>query len=536
MKIVSIADKEGSAIDRLCKMNLRRLPHLSIAHICVHPKRPEPAEIELARRLIRSADIVDFQYHKTAVMLRKQIPEIEKKVKLLTHHNEHNIEGEQDWKQYQWDKIFCKNGWQFRKLKDAGFDPILIKHACDFDVLRFTPKLTEEKVVLYVGQIKKVKGVRELAQACQELGYRLHIVGKASEAEYFQELMAKYRSVISLGSDVPDLDMAEVYARARVYCANSDDGTESGTMPILEAMASGIPVVSRKIGLVRDCGENMKNMVIREGKYTDIEDLKQALTTAMESPGLAEELRENAWRTVRQYHPEIQAREYNKWYHKSLYPDQPMVSVLIPTYGRAGVLAENLAALAEQTYLNFEVVVADDGSTDNTEAVVQEARALYGYPIRYLQTGNYPVGEEKKYGLAQARNLAAVESIGEIVVIADDRLRIHPSALAAFVKKLRSFESKKVWVWGSKGTFKSFVENFSATWRRTLIDGGLFCERIEQYGGLTQETSARFAKQGVQFEWCPEASAEPIMGTHSKSRHREDIIKSKITLYKMGFQ
>jgi glycosyltransferase involved in cell wall biosynthesis len=140
------------------------------------------------------------------------------------------------------------------------------------------------------------------------------------------------------------------------------------------------------------------------------------------------------------------------------------------------------------------------------------------------------------YGLAKARNMGLIEATGEIVVFCDDRLMMHPRAVDEFVKALARLGSKKAWVWGSKGAFKTFVENFSATWRRTVIDGGMFCERIDRYGGMTQEVSGRFGAQGVRFEFCAGAIAEPAFGTHSKSRHRDDITASKVRLYKMGFQ
>ncbi|MBU1759384.1 MAG: glycosyltransferase, partial [Bacteroidetes bacterium] len=49
---------------------------------------------------------------------------------------------------------------------------------------------------------------------------------------------------------------------------------ESGTLPILEAMACGVPVLTRNIGHVPDLFDG-KNMVIREGEQNDVEDLKK---------------------------------------------------------------------------------------------------------------------------------------------------------------------------------------------------------------------------------------------------------------------
>lgn len=528
MNILSISDKQGSAIDRLAKMDVRRLPHLNITHVAVHPKRPDQRDLALVAQEIEKADLIHFQYWKTAVMIRKIIPAANEKKCVLTHHNEHNIEGKQEWKDMKWDAIVVKNGWQKKALEAEGYKPELIRHAIEFDNFSYLDELPAERAVIYVGQIKKVKGVREIKQACDELGYRLIVVGLPSEADYWEAL--DKNNLLYL-SNVPDDKLGGIYHMARAFVCNSDDGTESGTLPILEAMASGIPVVTRRIGLVRDCGEHGKNMYIRDGKYQDVEDLKSALKMVVENNDVANLIRENAWRTVRQYHPEIQAREYDKLFRRVVYPDQIPVSVIIPTFNRASVLNENLRKLTEQRYKNFEVIVGDDGSTDETKETVEAARKWAEFPIRYVNTG-----DTDRYGLSKARNMAAIEAIGEILVFCDDRLAMHPNALQAFVQALSGTNKRKTWLWGSKGVYKSFVENFSATWRRQFIDAGMMNERIDQYGGMGQEISGRFGAQGFDFTFCPGALAEPIVTTHSKSKHRESIISSKVKLYKMGFQ
>ena len=50
----------------------------------------------------------------------------------------------------------------------------------------------------------------------------------------------------------------------------------------------------------------------------------------------------------------------------------PLISVLIPTYNRAGYLVEAVESVREQDYPNFEVIVSDNASTDGTEERVKK--------------------------------------------------------------------------------------------------------------------------------------------------------------------
>ncbi|WP_394906968.1 glycosyltransferase family 2 protein [uncultured Mesonia sp.] len=74
--------------------------------------------------------------------------------------------------------------------------------------------------------------------------------------------------------------------------------------------------------------------------------------------------------------------------------EQPLVSIIIPTYNRAHLIGETLDSVLAQTYTNWECIVVDDGSTDATDELMAEYCAkdsrirYYHRPAEHLPGGN----------------------------------------------------------------------------------------------------------------------------------------------------
>ncbi len=84
------------------------------------------------------------------------------------------------------------------------------------------------------------------------------------------------------------------------------------------------------------------------------------------------------------------------------------VSVIIPTYNRAALVAEAVASVLAQTWRDFEVLVVDDGSTDGTI----EALAPYASRLRLLR-------RESRGGVSAARNTGIKAARGEWLAFLD---------------------------------------------------------------------------------------------------------------------
>jgi glycosyltransferase involved in cell wall biosynthesis len=85
----------------------------------------------------------------------------------------------------------------------------------------------------------------------------------------------------------------------------------------------------------------------------------------------------------------------------------PKVSVIIPTFNRAQSVGKAINSVLKQTYQDFETIVVDDGSTDNTKLTVDS----YGNSVKYLYQANS--------GAGSARNTGISNSTGEYIAFLD---------------------------------------------------------------------------------------------------------------------
>ena len=78
----------------------------------------------------------------------------------------------------------------------------------------------------------------------------------------------------------------------------------------------------------------------------------------------------------------------------------PKVSVVIPTYNRAAKVQDAIESVLAQTFSDLEVIVVDDGSSDDTGKVLSEA---FGDRIRYYAQANQGASVARNKGIAEAR-------------------------------------------------------------------------------------------------------------------------------------
>jgi len=192
-------------------------------------------------------------------------------------------------------------------MKNTLMSARLINYGIDVGFWKYNDKLIENNVVnMVVARIEGKKGCREVAQVCKVLGYKFVLVGRISKMDYFNQIKAVYEddsikwpgerkprleTMFEFKENITDEELRDVYHDTALHVCNSVSKFESGTLPILESMATGCPVLTRNIGVVADFYDG-QNVRVRKGDQDDIEDLKTEMKELMENGYLRDKMKD----------------------------------------------------------------------------------------------------------------------------------------------------------------------------------------------------------------------------------------------------
>jgi glycosyltransferase involved in cell wall biosynthesis len=158
-----------------------------------------------------------------------------------------------------------------------------------------------------------------------------------------------------------------------------------------------------------------------------------------------------------------------------------LVSVVIPCYNQGHFLGEAIESVRAQTYPCVEIIVVDDGSTDDTAAIARAAGTRYIY--------------QANAGLASARNLGFRTSQGDYLVFLDADDRLLPDAIQAGWQALRDYPEAAI-VYGG--------------YRNVTVDGAEVC--------AVQRSMPRGADPFLLL------LQENVIGMHGAVTYRRDVL------------
>lgn len=170
----------------------------------------------------------------------------------------------------------------------------------------------------------------------------------------------------------------------------------------------------------------------------------------------------------------------------------PMISVYMASKNRRSLLKRAMESVLSQDYPNFELVVVDDGSTDDTPELLQQYQQQH-QNLRFIRN-------EQSVGVARARNMAIEAAQGEFISGLDDDDYFMPSRLkslmAAYDERYAFICSSAIWDWGHKtkvadGTAKVFSLSEQLSYNHATSQVLVKRERMLAIGAFDTQLVAR---------------------------------------------
>jgi len=224
----------------------------------------------------------------------------------------------------------------------------------------------------------------------------------------------------------------------------------------------------------------------------------------------------------------------------------PLVSIIIPTYNRAHYLYKTIESVINQTYSNLEIIIIDDGSTDETKSVVDK---FCDKRLKYFF--------QKNSGVSVARNNGIRRATGEYIMFLDSDDTILPTKIEEQVKFMETHpDIDCVYCWwqyidaaGSLlgegcATYRGNILEKIIEWNFAPIHSYLFrykcfrnisgfkrgIEGVEDWDLLI-----RFAAKGYIFDFIPKILVQYRMHQKNITNEIDTILKNQIHMLNENF-
>lgn len=165
-----------------------------------------------------------------------------------------------------------------------------------------------------------------------------------------------------------------------------------------------------------------------------------------------------------------------KMENKIVLKQKPMVSIVMPTYNRAHLIEKSIQSVLQQTYTNFELLIVDDGSIDNTEKVVQ--RCL-DPRIRYIKCS-------KNMGANVVRNIGIKAAKCEYIAFQDSDDEWLPNKLEKQMILMEKSDEKLGVVYTGFWRFEGDDKSYTPSTRVTHVEGNISQEILKENFVSTQ--------------------------------------------------
>ncbi len=232
------------------------------------------------------------------------------------------------------------------------------------------------------------------------------VLGKGHEYEELRERCIHYNLVNMrfLGyrdNPYPFIKKADLFAILSEY--------EGFGLVIPESLTLKVPVIATDTGAPRELLSNDYGWIIENDIYSIINVISEIIMNR----GMLDEKRKalNSYTydniMIGEKIMEIFNGNYDQKYTINIenYKQQtePLVSIIVPVFNMEHYLGECLDSLVNQSLDNIEIIIVNDGSTDNSLTIIEDYAYRYSDKIRYFSIDNSGLGKARNYGIAKAR-------------------------------------------------------------------------------------------------------------------------------------
>jgi glycosyltransferase involved in cell wall biosynthesis len=258
----------------------------------------------------------------------------------------------------------------------------------------------------------------------------LAIIGERTTGGCWEECLHISSSLpqVRLFESLPRKDVVAAFKDADLFWFGSD--VECFPLVILEAMAARTAWLSTDVGNAPELpGGWISEPDQMARKASTLLDSK-ALRTDLAQKGHQEWKDKYTWqRIVDQYEQLYLSVASAKSSHAVCPSEDPFVSVVIPCFKQAHYLSDAVESVVEQTYRNFEIIIINDGSPDDTKQVAQAL--INKHPKQSIR-----LISQTNQGLAASRNAGIRAARGSYILPLDADDKIKPGFLQACTERV----------------------------------------------------------------------------------------------------
>ncbi len=306
------------------------------------------------------------------------------------------------------------------------------------DARRLLALEPQQKIVLSIARLVSRKGVDVSIKALSRIQTKsdvLYVVlGDGPERQRLEQLAAESKTQIRWILDADDetkwlwLSAADVFL---LPVREEREDVEGFGIVYLEAALAGVPSIAGKSGGAGEAVIHEQTGLLVNPK--SIDDVEQGIIRLLDDAELrlklGQQAKERAQKDFRWSDRWLKmSRVLSISYAEDALPADD-IAVVVPCYNHAEVLPRTLEALARQTLVPAEVVVVDDGSSDDAASVVKNFDTRL--QIRFIRF-------ETNRGAPAARNEGARLTTSPFLIFLDADAVLVPDALAAFRTALKN--------------------------------------------------------------------------------------------------